>query len=67
LLAQSGAIAIDTNIHNIRLSFHGSTIQVYYDNQLAITATDGTYTQGAIALDVSNQPIAFSNVNVIGF
>ena len=67
LLAQSGAIAIDTNIHNIRLSFHGSTIQVYYDNQLAITATDSTYTQGAIALDVSNQPIAFSNVNVIGF
>jgi hypothetical protein len=67
LLGQSAVIAIDTNIHNIRLSFQGSTIKVYYDNQLAITATDSTYTQGAIALDVSNQPIAFSNVSVIGF
>jgi len=32
---------------------------------LVITATDATYTQGAVALDVSNLPIAFSNVSVI--
>ncbi len=67
LLAQSGSIAVDTNVHNLRLSFRGSTISVYYDNQLVITASDSNYTQGAIALDVSNQPIAFSNVSVIGF
>jgi hypothetical protein len=67
LLAQSGQVAIDTNVHNLRLSFQGSKISVYYDNQLVITASDSTYAQGAIALDVSNQPIAFSNVSVIGF
>ena len=68
LLAQSPLLPFDTTgRHNLRLSFSGSQIQVYYDNALAIQATDSTYTQGAIALDVSNQPIAFTNVQVIGF
>jgi hypothetical protein len=68
LLATSGSISIDTtNWHNLRLSFNGSQIQVYYDNALAIQANDSSYSQGAIALDVSNQPIAFTNVKVIGF
>ena len=67
LLAQSQPLPFNvTSRHNLRLSFSGSQIQVYYDNVLAIQATDSTYTQGAIALDVSNQPIAFSNVQVIG-
>ncbi len=65
LLGQSGTIGIDTNVHNLRLVFQGTTIQVYYDNALAITATDSNYSQGAIALDVSNQPISFDNVTVI--
>jgi hypothetical protein len=65
LLAQASGLKFDTNIHNLRLSFQGSTIQVYYDNVLVITATDATYAQGAIALDVSNQPISFRNVTVI--
>jgi hypothetical protein len=61
-------IGIDTtNWHNLRLSFKGSQIQVYYDNVLAIQATDSTYTQGAIAFDVSSKPVAFTNVAVIGF
>ncbi len=67
VLAQSAPLSINTNLHNLRLSFQGSNINVYYDNQLVVTATDSTYTQGAIALDVSNQPLAFSNVSVIGF
>ncbi|MGH9583985.1 MAG: BACON domain-containing protein, partial [Bryobacteraceae bacterium] len=67
LLAQSGPVTMDTNVHNLRLVFQGSTIQVYYDDVLVMTATDTSYTQGAVALDVSNQPIAFSNVEVIGF
>ncbi len=67
LIAQSGAVAMDTNAHHLRLIFQGSSIQVYYDNVLEMTATDTTYTQGAVALDVSNQPIAFTNVQVIGF
>jgi hypothetical protein len=64
-LGSANGLVIDTKVHNIRLSFKGSTIQVYYDNVSIITASDATYTQGAVALDVSNQPIAFSNVAVI--
>jgi hypothetical protein len=68
LLAQSQQLPFDaTNRHNLRLSFIGSQIQVYYDNALVIQASDSTYTKGAIALDVSNRPIAFTNVKVIGF
>jgi hypothetical protein len=65
LLASATGLVMNTTVHNIRLSFQGTTIKVYYDNVLVITATDATYTQGAIALDVSSQPIAFSNVSVI--
>ena len=65
LLASASGLVIDTNIHNLRLSFQGTTIKVYYDNALVITASDANYTQGAIALDVSNQPTAYSNVTVI--
>jgi hypothetical protein len=65
LLGQSGQVKMDTNTHNVRLCFKGATISVYYDNVLVITATDTTYSQGAVALDVSSQPIAFDNVSVI--
>jgi hypothetical protein len=65
LLGQSGTLTMDTNWHNLRLVFQGTTIQVYYDNVLVITATDANYSEGAVALDVSNQPIAFDNVTVI--
>jgi hypothetical protein len=65
LLASASGLVMDTKVHSLRLSFQGSTIKVYYDNVLVITATDANYTQGAIALDVSNQPIAFGSVSVI--
>jgi hypothetical protein len=65
LLASVSGLTMDTKVHNIRLSFKASTIQVYYDNALVATATDATYAQGAVALDVSNQPISFSNVSII--
>jgi hypothetical protein len=65
-LGQSAVVNMDSSsFHRVRLSFIGSTIQVYYDEVPVITATDSTYMQGAIALDVSNQPISFTNVNVI--
>jgi N,N-dimethylformamidase beta subunit-like, C-terminal/Domain of unknown function (DUF4082)/Bacterial Ig domain/Viral BACON domain/3-keto-disaccharide hydrolase len=68
LLAQAGSINLDTTgTHNLRLSFSGSHIQVYYDQNLVIDVTDSSYTQGAIALDGSNQVISFTNVGVIGF
>jgi hypothetical protein len=65
LLSQSGQVNMDTNWHNLRLVFTGASIQVYYDNTLAISANDSSYSQGAVALDVSNQPISFDNVTVI--
>jgi hypothetical protein len=65
LLGSATGLVMDTNAHKLRLSFQGSTIKVYYDDALVITASDATYAQGAIALDVSNQPIAYSNVTVL--
>lgn len=65
LLGQSGQLQMDTNWHNLRLVFQGTSIKVYYDNTLAISASDSNYAQGAIALDPSNQPISFDNVTVI--
>ena len=67
LLAQSGILNIDTSTHRLRLSFKGPQIEVYYDEVLVIQASDTTYTQGAIALDVSNRPVSFDNVQVIGY
>jgi len=65
LLGQATQINIDTNWHNLRLVLQGTTIQAFYDNVLMITATDANYSQGAVALDVSNQPITFDNITVI--
>jgi len=64
LVGQSPTMLLDTNKHTIRLQFVGNQIRVYYDNTLVISATDGTLTSGGIALDVSSQPISFSNVVV---
>jgi len=67
-LGVSSVLKFDaTSYHNLKLDFRGSTISVYYDNILVIQATDTIYTAGAVALDVSNQPIQFQNVVVIGF
>ncbi len=67
LLATSSAVKMDTNWHNLRIVMQGPSIKVYYDNALVMQVTDTRYTQGAVALDVSNQPISFDNVAVIGF
>jgi hypothetical protein len=68
VLAQSNTISIDAmNWHNLRVDFNGSTITVYFDNAAVVSANDATYSAGAIALDVSNQPIQFRNVIVIGY
>ena len=65
-LAQAN-MKFDTNLHNIRVDANGSTIKVYYDNALIITATDSKYTSGGVALDVSGQPIKYTNVRVTSF
>ncbi|PYP92404.1 MAG: hypothetical protein DMG65_04180 [Candidatus Angelobacter sp. Gp1-AA117] len=65
LLAQSPVVSMNTSFHNITLGFKGAEIQVYYDNVQVLQVTDTSYAQGAVALDTSNQPIAFDNVVVI--
>lgn len=64
VLGQSPTMLLDTAKHTIRMQFSGNQIRVYYDNTLIISATDSTLTSGGIALDVSSQPISFTNVVV---
>jgi len=65
-LAQANMV-FDTNVHNIRIDLHGTSIKVFYDNAQIISITDSTYTSGGIALDVSSQPIQYTNVRVTSF
>lgn len=55
-----------TQYHTVRIAFQGSTIQVYWDGVLQITATDSTYPAGLVAFDVSNQHIRYEDVLVTG-
>jgi hypothetical protein len=64
LLAQTGATIAPGVDHTLALAFSGSQIAVEYDGSTVITATDSTLSAGAVALDVSNQPIAFDDVAV---
>lgn len=64
LLGQSPTLLLDTAKHTVRLQFVGNQIMVYYDSTLIISASDSALTSGAIALDVSSQPISFANVSV---
>ena len=66
LLAQA-PLAFDTNVHNVRIDLHGTTIQVFYDNAQVLQVTDATFATGGVALDVSSQPIQYTNVKVISF
>jgi len=57
----------DTKVHNIRIDANGSLLTVFYDNKQIIQVTNTTYTTGGVALDVSNQPIKYTNVRVTSF
>jgi hypothetical protein len=48
--------------HTLALSFHGAQIQVLFDGNVVITATDSTYSSGLVALDGFNQPISYNNL-----
>jgi hypothetical protein len=65
LLAQAsvGTIAPST-VHTLSLTFSGSQISVAFNGTTAIQVTDSTLTAGAVALDVSNQPIAWDDILV---
>jgi hypothetical protein len=63
--ASIGTIATGS-FHTLALSFDGAQISVSYDGTPVLSAVDSTYAAGAIALDVSNQPIDFDDVHVNG-
>lgn len=67
LIGQPVSLLMDTNTHNLKLVMKGSQISIYYDNQLVLQASDTTYTQGAVALDMHDKPVTFDNVSVITF
>lgn len=50
--------------HTLQLILGGTQIIVVYDGTAVIQVTDTALTSGAIALDVSNQPIQFDDVLV---
>ena len=65
-LAQAN-MTFDTKVHNVRIDVNGSLITVFYDNAQIIQVTDATYSTGGVALDVSSQPIKYTNVRVTSF
>src|SRR4051812_48934595 len=65
LLSQGSATITPGVFHTLALTFSGSQISVEYDGTTLITATDSTLAAGAVALDVSNQPITYDDVPVV--
>lgn len=66
LLGQASVTLDAVSFHTLKMSFKGSTIQVFVDGASLIAATDTTLPSGLVALDVSNQIITFDNVFVSG-
>jgi hypothetical protein len=52
--------------HTVAMTFQGSSIEVKFDGATVLSATDSQLATGAIALDVSNQPIQFDDISVSG-
>lgn len=50
--------------HTLQLVFFGTQISVVYDGTTVIQATDNVLITGAVALDVSSQPMQFDDVLV---
>jgi hypothetical protein len=67
VLATATKVTLAAGKHHVRIDAQGTTITVYVDYVQVLTLTDSTYSAGAIALDVSSQPVAFSNISVVSF
>jgi IPT/TIG domain-containing protein/Big-like domain-containing protein len=65
-LASNSLTYDTTQFHTLRMTFQGSSIQVFWDGVLTLNATDSTNLTGAVALDVSNQHIQFEDAIVTG-
>ncbi|HEX7287913.1 MAG TPA: N,N-dimethylformamidase beta subunit family domain-containing protein, partial [Candidatus Angelobacter sp.] len=53
-----------TAFHDLKMSFRGSQISVFWDGTPLMSATDATYASGFVCMDADNQPISYSNVRV---
>jgi hypothetical protein len=60
-------VSLPVGTHHLRIDAQGSTITVFVDYVQILSFTDTSYSAGAIALDVSSQPVAFANVSVISY
>jgi hypothetical protein len=65
-LASTSLTYDTTQFHTLRMTFQGSSIQVFWDGVLKLSTTDTTNLTGAVALDVSNQHIQFEDAIVTG-
>lgn len=64
MLAEAN-VSIATGVfHTLAITFQGTRIQVSFNGTTVIDLTDATYAAGAVALDVSNQPIEYDDVVV---
>jgi hypothetical protein len=65
VLAQTSVGTIAPSVfHTLSLTLDGSQISVAFNGTTVIQVTDTVLTTGAVALDVSNQPIEFDDVVV---
>lgn len=66
-LITASKVPLTVGTHHMRVDVQGSSIKVFVDYTQVISIVDPTYSAGAIALDVSNQRVAYSNVSVVGY
>lgn len=66
-LATKTGIPIAIGAHHLRVDVKGSAITVFLDNVQMMSATDSTYPSGAIALDVSNRVVSYTNISVVSY
>lgn len=66
LLAEAPVTIPAGQFHTLALTFVGSTIDVSFNGTTVITTSDATLASGAIALDVSNQPLEYDDISVTG-
>ncbi|HET9226458.1 MAG TPA: family 16 glycoside hydrolase, partial [Thermoanaerobaculia bacterium] len=64
MLAEANATIATSTFHTLAIQFKGSRIKVSLNGTVLIDITDTTYASGAVALDVSNQPIDYDDVLV---
>jgi hypothetical protein len=66
-LATASKVTLPAGKHHLRIDAQGTSITVWVDYVQVLTIADSSYAAGDIALDVSSQPVAFSNISVVSF